>query len=115
MQLVRALDAQPRSHALRMNARAEERFIRIDVSNTAHESLIQQQSFYTGAAPLQRGREIVHANFERLRPQSRHARGKFMGEFNAAELAAIVKKQRAAVERKDGMRVLARRSAQQQT
>ena len=53
VQLARPIGAQPRSHSLRMDARAEEGLIRVDISNSAYERLIQQQRLDAGSAALQ--------------------------------------------------------------
>ena len=45
MQLLHPVRAQPRRHRQGMNARAEQRLVRIYIPDAAQESLIQQQRF----------------------------------------------------------------------
>jgi len=60
------------------------------------------------AAAPKRGGECLERHLERLRPESPNAFGKLLAHLEAAELPAIVVKQHAAVQRQDGMGVLAR-------
>ena len=70
----RPLAAQAASHGERMNARAKERFIRIDVADAAHEGLVQQQRFDARLAALEGGGELLERHLQRLGTEPRNAR-----------------------------------------
>src|ERR1017187_9921189 len=94
--------AQPRSHRHGVNARAKQRLVGVNVADPSHESLVQEQRLDTSLVALQPRRELFERDFQRLRPQPRHSRGKLLAELDTAELPAVVIQQPAAVEREDG-------------
>src|ERR1035437_9482460 len=97
-----------------MNSGAEEGFIGINVAQSTEEALVQQQRLDAGLAALEGGGEILERDLQRLGPEFCNPRGEFLAELDAAELAAVVIEQDTAVERQDGVGVLARRAIEQE-
>src|SRR5580698_5552612 len=86
-----------------MDASAKERFIRVDVADAAHHSLVQEDGFYGGAAGSEAHGEIRQSDFERLRTQCGDAFRQLDAVLDAPELALVVVMQNAVVEREYGM------------
>src|SRR5229473_5265456 len=97
-----------------MNSRAEQRFVGIDISDSAKEALVQQQGFDSGFALAQERREAVNFDFERFRAEFSHARGKSLAQLQPAKLPNIVVQQRAAIQAQNGVRVLSSHAVHEQ-
>src|SRR5690242_18179249 len=89
-----------------MNARAIQRFVRVDVPDAAQKSLVEQQSFDLSFVRANARLEVFEGDFQRLRSQLTHARGQSRAQLQAAELAAVVVQERSAIESQNGMRML---------
>ena len=76
--------------------------------------LIEQQRFHLGLVLAQPLRELFERDFQRLRTEFPHARRKPHAQLQPAELAAVIVEQHAAIERQNGVRVLARHGVHQQ-
>ena len=109
-----AIGAQRRRQSLRMNARAKQRLIGIDIADAAHHSLIQQHGFHRRFTQLQTARKFFERNLQRFRPQRSHARGKFFSIFDSAKLPRVFINQRAAIQRENRVRPLRQRAIDQQ-
>src|ERR1035438_9649668 len=97
-----------------MNAGAEEGFIGVDISNAAHEGLVQQQALDARLMPPEGGGEFVEGDFQRFGPEAGNAAREVFAELDRAELAAVVEQQGGAVEGEDGVGMFAGIGAQQE-
>ncbi len=86
----------------RMNSCGKKQFISIDVAHSSDERLVQQYSLDSSAAFSQTGIEGFEINIESVRPFPRQSVWQDGIEFEASELAHVIKIQRAAVEIDDG-------------
>ena len=90
---------ETRSDASRVNSRAEQTFVGVNVSDTAQDALIEQQSFDSTASRTEAGTKFLQGDIERLRPQVAERLG-YLGlpnDQHAPETAAVPKTQLPAI------------------
>jgi len=90
---------------LRVNARFKQRFIGVDVSHAAQESLIEQQRLDARVTLLQQLQKIFERDVERVRTQRLGPFQQSGAPFDAAEMADVVINQQPFIKLKDGARV----------
>jgi len=85
-----AILTQAGRHGAWVNARFEQRFIGVDVSHAAQESLIEQQRLDARLALLQQLQKIFERDVERVRTQCLSAFQQSGAPFNTAKMADVV-------------------------
>lgn len=76
MEIVKLARFEGRCQSHRMNSRAPEAFVRVDVAHASQDALVEQERFYARAAPAQFRGEFFFGSFERIEPE--FAQGGFM-------------------------------------
>lgn len=112
MQFRGARGAEPRSRSQRMDARREQAFVDINISQSGQKRLIEQQGFDPRFA-AQACAKFLQWNIERLGAEPRDALGVPRAPLDSAELARIVIENYAIIQREDAVCVLARGAAHQ--
>lgn len=114
MERLRTSARNPAGRRPGMNSGAKQQLVRIDVSQTSENRLIQQQRLDPGSARPQALVEFIEADFKRVRPDS----GELLREagviFKAAELPDIVKYEAAGIQFQNRARMLTRNRVPQQ-
>ena len=70
-----------------MKTGTAEAFVRVDISESAQEPLIQQETFQHGPAGLQAGAEILPGYFHRIRSKTFQCRGSGLHQTKLTETA----------------------------
>ena len=111
-----ALASNARSNCQRMNAGSEQGLIGVNVTQPSKEILIEQQCLDPRLAALERSLKFRKRYFKWLGPEFFYTLRKLRTVLQTPELAAVVVEQHTtAVQRQDGVSVLAGGAAQQQT
>src|SRR5450755_696397 len=88
-----------------MNPCGEQKLVRVYVSHSRNERLIQQQRFNRAAPLFQSRMERREVDVESVRPSLREFVGERFEELEAAELPDVVEEQQTVVEFEQGARV----------
>jgi len=98
-----AVGPQRSRHGFGAYARTEQRLIGIDIADSAHDRLVQQDCLDRRFSLLQSPGKFRQRDFERLRPQRGDASRKFVAILDSAELPRIGVKQRTLIQSEDRM------------
>src|SRR5229473_2114698 len=74
VQLFYTVPSEPARDGHRMDSRAKQGFICVDIPDATQESLVQKQGLDFGLAPLNAQRKVLEGYFQRLRTQLPDAR-----------------------------------------